>query len=196
MLEFYCPSIGRGHNIVKAIYEGVLGSVDKFINIEYKTREDGTAYESKFFDYDLMYKELESDGIIFDITDTDEEVFFKFKSTNMEKLVQYFKPKTSAANRSPFSVKNLPKEKYAIPIEDLEVYKEITALIPKGDIRTYVNMNNTFIDSITTKKHKAEDIRNDISRSRLKQNEWFHKEGLWNKYIKHIKTYLEKEKIL
>lgn len=150
--------------------------------------------ETKTFDYKSMYIELSDNGIIFDIEETDEEVLIKFKAANMDKLEKYIKPKTFCANRSPFSVKNLPRKsnkKYNIPIEDLAPYKEITASISKGNVRIYIDMNEGFMGKLVTKKYSIEDIKADIKNSGLGQRDWFHKDGHWNNYIKYIKQYLK-----
>ena len=63
------------------------------------------------------------EDIIFDVKDTDSEVIFKFKANYMTDLEKYLKPKTSGANISPFSTRNLVKNKtYKIPNEELEQY--------------------------------------------------------------------------
>lgn len=131
--------------------------------------------------------------LIFDIEESDKEILFKFKAVNMNTLEKYIKPKTSCAKRSPFSQKNLPrnKNKYTIPIEDLALYKEITSLIPKGNVRIYVNMNNGFIDKMATKKHSVEAIKGEIRKSGIGQKNWFHSKGLWDKYLEFIKKYLK-----
>ncbi len=72
------------------------------------------------------------DDIIFNIVETDSEVLFQFKATNMDALEKYLKPKTSGSNISPFSSKNLPKnKKYKIPDEELRTYKDIVQKISK-----------------------------------------------------------------
>lgn len=93
-MQAYIPSIGRGNNIIKAIYE-----IDP--------------------------------SIIFDIEKTDAEILFKFKYVNSDKIIPLLKPKTSGAGISPFSSKNLPKNDYKIPNEDLNQYKELVSKIPQ-----------------------------------------------------------------
>lgn len=49
--------------------------------------------------------------IIFDIEENDSEILFKFKSKYDNDIIPLLKPKTSGANISPFSTKNLPRNK-------------------------------------------------------------------------------------
>ena len=130
-----------------------------------------------------------NDELIFDIEETDSEVLFKFKHKDSDTIIPLLKPKTSSANRSPFSTKNLPKSSYDIPSEDLEAYKNITAKIPKEDILSIAHMTNNFIKSFATKKNPLENIKADMKKKGLRGREYIHSIGKWNEYIK----YLEKE---
>ena len=94
-----------------------------------------------------MYADKELNKIITDFYDTDEEVVFKFHYEKKDQLEKYLKPKTSAANRSPFSTKNLPKSNYIIPDEDLDMYKNIVSKIPKESILTVTHSTNSFLKS-------------------------------------------------
>jgi hypothetical protein len=73
----------------------------------------------------------------------------------------------------------------------LALYKEITAVIPKEGMRIYIDMNKAFLDSIKGKKHKDNDIKEDIQRSGLKVKEYIHKINKWNEYMTFIKNYLD-----
>mgnify|MGYP006874656095 CR=1 FL=1 len=126
ILETYIPSIGRGHNIIKAI-QSELGK-----------------------------------DIIYNIVETDSEILFQFNSKHMEQLEPYLKPKTSGADRSPFSTKNLPKTKYIIPDKDFVVYKSIIENIPKNQLIGIVHITNSFLQSLTTKKNTWDVIKADM----------------------------------
>ena len=89
-LMAYIPSLGRGHNILIAIA--------KELNIP----EDRN--------YEVLYSNLEKEGTIKDIHDTDGEVEFKFDAKNIDLIAKHLKPRTSGAGISPFSTKNLPKQ--------------------------------------------------------------------------------------
>ena len=152
VLECYVSSLGRGHNIVKAI-------------------------QSDF-----------EEDIIFHIEETDSEILFRFHAKNMKKLEKYLKPKTSGASISPFSTRNLPKNKeYKIPDEEFAMYKNNVAKIPKERILSLTHMTNYYLKSLVTKKNSWEDIKADMALKGLKSKEYIHSIGKWNDYI----TYLE-----
>ena len=194
VLQYYIPSLGRGHNILKAIYENQIGSTDNLIEISTYEDKNGNIKESKLFDYPTMYSELSSKGIIYDIEETDAEILFKFKANNFNVIEHYIKPKTFGAKDSPFSTKairkNVVKEngKYVIPLEDLNAYKEITNVIPKNGMRIYLELNNAFIDKIATKNNNAESIKKAKKLSGLKTKEYLHSlgEDTWNNYLQFL----------
>lgn len=90
--------------------------------------------------------------IITHLQEGDSEVIFRFKYSNSDKVIPLLKPRTSGANISPFSSKNLPKSSYTIPEKDLNIYKHIVAKIPREDILTITHNTNNFIKSLATKK--------------------------------------------
>lgn len=191
MLSAYIPSLGRGHNIIKSIYSDFIKDIESssYITVSERQDKDGNMIQIKSYDYAALYKDEELNKIITNIEDTDEEVLFRFHSSKMEQLEKYFKPKTNAASRSPFSTKNLPKSDYIIPDEDLDTYKNIVSKIPKEDVLIITHTTNNYIKSLVTKKNTWEDIKADMRLKGLKGKEYIHCIGHWNKYIK----YLEKE---
>lgn len=125
--------------------------------------------------------------IIFDIEENDSEILFKFKSKYDNDIVPLLKPKTSGANISPFSTKNLPRNKdYKIPDEDLDRYKNIVAKIPRERILDLSHRTNSFIKSLATKKNSMEKIKADMALKGLKGKEYIHSIGMWDKYIKFL----------
>ena len=151
VLQAYIPSLGRGHNILKAINE-----IDQ--------------------------------SIIFDIEETDAEILFKFKYSNSDKIIPLLKPKTSGAGISPFSSKNLPRNKgYKIPDEELQSYKDILANIPENERLSIGIITNNFIKSLATKKNSMENIKADMKLKGLKGKEYIHSIGQWEKYMKYLK---------
>lgn len=155
ILQAYVPSLGRGHNILKAIQQT-------------------------------------NPSIIFDIEETDSEVLFKFKYANSNKIIPLLKPKTSGAGISPFSSKNLPKCTYIIPDEDLDMYKQIVAKIPRERILTLTHSTNDFIKLLATKKNPIENIKADMKKKCLKSKEYIHSISKWNEYINHLHKEIEK----
>lgn len=108
----------------------------------------------------------------------------------MNDLEQYLKPKTSCANRSPFSTRNLPKNKsYAIPNEDQVEYKNIIEKIGKGNVIILTHKTNAYIKSLATKKNTWEDIKADMALKGLSGKNYIHSIGKWKDYI----LYLHKE---
>lgn len=157
ILQAYVPSIGRGHNIIKAIKEQFHGD------------------------------------IIFDIEKTDSEVLFKFHYKDSNKIIPLLKPRSNGANISPFSSKNLPRNKdYKIPDENLITYKNIVAKIPPERILTLTHSTNNFIKSLATKKNSYENIKADMKLKGLKGKEYIHSIDKWDEYIKHLNEELSK----
>ena len=128
-------------------------------------------------------------SIITYLQEGDSEVIFRFKYSNSDKVISLLKPRTSGANISPFSSKNLPKSDYTIPDEDLILYKNIVAKIPRESILTITHSTNNFIKTLATKKNPMENIKADMKLKGLKGKEYIHSIDKWNEYIE----YLEKE---
>lgn len=127
------------------------------------------------------------EGIITNIEESDSEVLFRFNSKYMEQLAPYFKPKTSGANISPFSSKNLPKNKaYKIPDEELSAYKSIVGNIPKERILSVTHTTNNFLKSLVTKKNTWDNIKADMALKGLKGKEYIHSIGKWKEYVKYL----------
>ena len=126
-------------------------------------------------------------NIIFDTEETGSEVLFKFKYVNSDTIIPLLKPKTSGAGISPFSSKNLPKNDYKIPNEDLNQYKELVAKIPQECILTLTHSTNSFIKSLATKKNPIENIKADMKLKGLKGKEYIYSIGKWAEYISYLK---------
>lgn len=126
-------------------------------------------------------------SIIFDVEETDSEILFKFKYSNSDKVIPLLKPKTFGANISPFSSKNLPKNKdYIIPDEDLVRYRTIASKIPQERILELSHMTKNFINKLATKNNPAENIKADMRLKGLKSREYIHCIGKWDEYIKYL----------
>ena len=126
-------------------------------------------------------------NIIFNIEESDSEVLFCFKYVNSDKIIPLLKPKTSGANISPFSSKNLPKNKdYKIPDEDLIAYKNIVAKIPPERILTITHTTNNFLKSLATKRNPIENIKTDMKLKGLKGKEYIHSIGRWEDYLSFL----------
>lgn len=173
-LMAYIPSLGRGHNILIAIAK------------ELNVPEDRN--------YEVLYSNLEKEGTIKDIHDTDGEVEFKFDAKNIDFIAKYLKPKTSGAGISPFSTKNLPKAKYEISEDNLREYKVITDTVPKDKLLTLSQITNDFLFKYLQKKkqYRAINIKQDMRKKMLKSKEYIHCIGEWGNYLEYLKKELEK----
>ena len=130
-------------------------------------------------------------SFIFDIEETDEEVLFKFKYINSDKIIPLLKPKTLGANISPFSSKNLPKNKdYKIPDEDLNLYKEIVAKIPPERILVLTHITNSYIKTLVNRRNTMDKIRADMKLKGLSGKNYIHSIGKWKDYIKYMEKNL------
>lgn len=128
-----------------------------------------------------------NDDILFDLRKYDGEASFKFNSKNMELLEKYLKPKTSGANISPFSTKNLPKNKsYKIPDDDLIQYNNIINKIPEDKKLDIAYYTRTFIKSLISKKNTWDMIKSDMAIKGLKGKLYIHAIGKWNEYINYL----------
>ena len=137
-------------------------------------------------------KEEYGDDIIFSIKETESEVLFRFCSKDMDKLEKYLKPKTNGADISPFSSKNLPKNKdYKIPDEDFVEYKKIIENIGQKRIIELTHMTNKFLKLIVTKTNTLENIKTDMLLKGLSGNKYIHSIGRWNDYINYLKNELK-----
>lgn len=189
-LEAYIPSLGRGRNIIKAIYSDFIKPIEESEYFAIVEREkDGEITYSNSFDYEALYQDKELNKLINNIVETDEEVLFRFKWNLMEKFEKYFKPKTSGASRSPFSSKNLVKREYKIPEDDLNKYKAISSKLDKSNVLKLGLWTNDYIKTLATKKNKIEDIKADIKQKQLGLKEYIYSIGKWTDYL----NYLEKE---
>lgn len=195
VLEAYIPSLGKGRNIIKAIYSDFVKPIEEseyFSTIQRKNKQD-ELISINSYNYDTLYKDSKLNEIINTIIETDEEVLFRFKYDKMELLEKYLKPKTNAPKRSPFSTKNLPKRTYNIPDEELKPYKEIVSKIPPERILSISHTTDNFIKSLATKKTSLDDIKADMKLKCLKGKEYIHYIGKWNEYIKYLNTELNHE---
>lgn len=195
VLESYIPSLGRGRNIIKAIYSDFIKPIEESGYLTISEKEDEKTGELKTtnsFDYDALYQDKELNKIINTIHETDEEILFRFTWDKMKDFEKYFKPKTSAASRSPFSSKNLPKSDYEIPEEDQLKYKEITAKLPKEDILKVGRLTNDYIKTLANKKNKLEAIKDDMKKNCMKNNQYIHFINKWDDYLNYLEKEIEK----
>lgn len=197
VLEAYIPSLQSGRTMIKFIYRDLINKNNTETKINtYEVTKKGeiisvTKETISIIDKELYKQDINKSDLFINITESDEEVIFKFHSKYMEQLEPYLKPKTNGADRSPFSSKNLPKSKYEIPDEDLVTYKEIIENIPKNQLIALVHTTNNFLKSLVTRKNTWENIKADMSLKGLKGKDYIHCIGKWDDYIKYLKRNLE-----
>lgn len=173
----YIPSLGRGHNVLIAIAKQ-LKLIDELENRDYKA----------------LYDVLTKDGTVFDILENDQEIEFKFNAKNIDLIASFLNPRTAGADISPFSSRNLPKNSYTIPKDNLEEYLKITDAVPKEDKLQIGLITKRFIKDILSKNklYKSTDIKADMRQKCLKGKEYIHSMGYWDKYLTYLKKELKK----
>lgn len=159
-LTAYIPSIGRGHNIIKAVKE---------LGIEY------THY-----------------------SETDSEVEFRFKAKDIEPIAKLMKAKTSGANISPFSKRNLPQTKVDIPLEKIERYKEISSQVDKGDLLIISRITTQFLIDVVEKKYKKStksfNVKTDMKKCCMARQakEYIYVKGFFDEYLVYLQNEINK----
>ena len=136
-------------------------------------------------------EQFQGENIIQNVEETDSEVLFLFHSKHLNSLVPLLKPKTSGADRSPFSSKNLPKVKYDIPESDLHIYKEVIASINMKNMLLLSKLTQSFLESLCNRKYPMEKLKEDIAKTCLKTKDYIHYIGKWNEYIKYLEVNLK-----
>lgn len=193
-LQFYCPSLPRGRNIVREIYATYINpdnvsvtqnELDIIRNGQtiHSTRTYYTPIDIKLYETDLT----QDDNIIFAVEETDSEVLFKFKYTDMDKLESILNPSTIACNRSPFSTKNLPKSDYKIPSEDLDIYSNIIKKIPKNELIKLVHISQEFMKKKAKTKKQITALYAEKKKLGMKPKEFCHYKGWWDEYVKYVR---------
>lgn len=130
---------------------------------------------------------------VFDVEQTDEETLFKVKDKDLESIIGYLQPQTNGASISPFSTKNLKRDK--IPLVEVvnasqnAVYEEISNFIPKDDKLLILQWNRSFITDFLTNtlSMSIDEIKADMKQKNMKQKDYFCCVGYWNEYIEYLK---------
>lgn len=143
-------------------------------------------------------KAMKKDKIeFFNYDESAEEVIFHFLAPDIEYVANALGAKTSGANTSPFSSKNLPKSDVSIPSEKIEEYKAITSKLGKNDMLVIKNINNHFLTDILEQtlrkktKNKKFSVRDDMKLNKMSRQmkEYVYARGYWQEYL----DYLSKE---
>lgn len=130
---------------------------------------------------------------VFDIEQTDEETLFKVKDKDLENIIDFLEPQTCGALISPFSTKNLKRDKqpFVEVVSKVQnaVYEEIKASIAKEDKLLIGQWNRSFIADFLTQKLRMsiDEIKVDTKQKNMKQKDYFCHIGYWNEYIDYLK---------
>lgn len=151
-------------------------------------------------------KAMDVQGITYtNYLETDTEVEFRFRAKDIEVIAGLLKAKTAGSDISPFSVKNLPKNKNTqIPSNEIARYREITGKVQKDDLLLIHTITVDFLNSVLQKKYrkydKTYDFRIDMKRMKMARQtkEFIYEKGLWHEYLKFLDNkitdvYKEKE---
>lgn len=146
-------------------------------------------------------KALKKQGVdIFEYIESDEEVMFKFLASDIEPVAELMKVRTSGANISPFSSKNLPKNKdVVIPDDEMKKYKSISCKVDKKDILMFKKWNSAFLENVLQKKirkdtkDKKYDYKADMKKMRLSRQtkEFIFAKNMWNDYCDYLAKEIE-----
>lgn len=178
ILECYVPALQRGRNMLKNLAT----------ELGLKLEDYGTPCN-----YRTFYQDLENTKVVFDINESDAEVWWHFQSKNIELMAKYMKPQTSGANISPFSPKNLPKQKYSLPYQNMVVYKQIINDANLDNKLVIGKLTNDFITKIVPKKHRLyakSDMKKEMRKVMLGGKEFIHSIGLWDEYMDFLREKL------
>ena len=158
-----------------------------------------TAYIPTIVRGHKIIKAIKEKGIEYvDHRETDEEVEFKFKAADIEVVAELMKARTSGASISPFSTKNLPKSNVKIPSDKIALYKEITSVIPKGDLLFIHRVTNDFLENILQKSLRKSDKKFDYKADMKSMclgrqtKEYIYVKNFWDEYLEYLKNNLQK----
>lgn len=143
-------------------------------------------------------KALKKQGVdILFYDESDEEVLFHFNATDIETVATLLKAKTSGANISPMSKRNLPKVRFELPEEDMAAYKDIVDKVDKNDKLLIHRITTEFLDNVLAKElrpkgtRKPYDYKTEMKKLKLASDSkgYIWTKELWNEYLE----FLEKE---
>ena len=159
-LACYVPKLQTGNNILKSYYDKMIGNHGK--------KSVATCVN-----------ELIEQGYINDCDILSVEIYFTFNAKYLDDLAPIVKLKTSGANISPFSVRNLPKAPYSIPKKDMDKYKKV-----KGDLN---GLQISRIQDAFIREKCDKDFKTKMKKEMLKATQYIHKLGLWDEWCEYVK---------
>lgn len=135
----------------------------------------------------------------------DSEVEFKFKTADMDAVANLLKASSFGADITPYSLKNFPKADITIPMDKMDEYKKIIALVQKEDLLTFSRFTQSFLSDVLAKKlgrrNKPFDYKTDMKKIMMARQtkEYIYTKNMWDEYLKYLEEkiaelYKEKEK--
>lgn len=175
----YVPSVMRGHNILKKMATELGFDLETYGNP---------------FNYEKLYDDLISTKTLSYVSETDEEMVWKFKDKYLELMFKFITPQTYGASISPFSPKNLSTRDYEIDSKDAKEYSDImNSLDQKGKL-AIGRFTVKFIKEVIPQNHrkyKNKDMEILMRKEQLRGKEYIHFIGFWDEFIKYIKRELK-----
>lgn len=129
--------------------------------------------------------------------ETDSEVMIDFKESELSIFVKFVTPQTKGKWISPFSKKNLPCElaNYKIPAADEQMLYDITkdsTMSRVEKMQFFRRVVSSFDSIIISKKGKRFNLKKDRDATELKPKLYIHYIGMWEEFIKYVKSEYEK----
>lgn len=146
-------------------------------------------------------KAMDKDNVPYtDYDESDSEVSFRFKAKDIEPIAKLLKVSTSGASISPFSSRNLPKNKEVeIPEDEMQRYKSIASKVDKKDVLKIRTWNNEFLENVLQKKVRKEtknkkyDAKEDMKSLNMGRQikEFIWTKGYWELYLDHLDSAIQ-----
>ena len=228
VLSCYIPSLSRGLNVLRQIFKENLVN-DKDVKISKNQEEDRLIVTYKYnplnknylvqkiwkelnentnemedkqlnlYEDEIVSEALELSKILLEVDILDSEVYFTFRSKQLDYIISLVGVVTFGADIAPLSIKNLPKAKYTIPDKDLKQYKDLINQLPKTTTKLHgveqevingllVNkVVSGFDKNIKKTKGKDFDIGADRRKKCMKGTNYVHAIGLWKEFIEYLR---------
>lgn len=196
ILEVYIPHIIKGKNIIKTIYRNFINKSNTETVIKEKQLGDKIVKVENviIINLDLFNKEIRNNDFITYYSESSEEVIFRIKDKKIVMIIDLLEPITSGANISPFSPKNLPKNKFNYTQAQIKEYEEIIEQIPKEDKLVISKINNNFLKDFLVKKQRLDltSIKKEMKLEGYKLKDYIYYKGYEKEYLNYLKKEIKK----
>lgn len=111
--------------------------------------------------------------------------YIYFKSEDIDKIATIVNPRTNGAKIKWHDKRNLPKENYLIPENDIKRLSVITQHLSQIQKMQFMKKcNSEFLDTVSSVRFNAKEI---YKNSKLSTKEFIHSLNMWDKYIEFLK---------